>query len=306
MKEESNYFDEKIGEGSSKANQESLERVTPALDFQLQGDERGGQGSVVIGGDNIEYNEGNPQEFFENDIEDKGRNDVDCDNENQSGYVQDKDGVVMHSNVPDSSSESSVTTTESLKQKREEYKVQVIDLVKKVVPDEINNVDAMMLRFKGRESYLVDALLRLEERTATTHARGAVHKVRNITKRTNPADYAGKTAEGSVAVAAASTLGPNGGYEPRLPPPSVEEIEDEYSDALSFRTGMSRSRSGRNRYDDNFSQYTSGDETASRRGGLSRSMGTTRFLVTENDYTTDDEGDEFAYDNWKDDNRFED
>jgi hypothetical protein len=55
--------------------------------------------------------------------------------------------------------------------KQQEYRAIVEDLVQRVVPDEIQNVDEMMLQFRGREDELVETLRTMQERAVAQKAR---------------------------------------------------------------------------------------------------------------------------------------
>mmetsp|Transcript_29089 Transcript_29089/g.49609 ORF Transcript_29089/g.49609 Transcript_29089/m.49609 type:complete len:969 (+) Transcript_29089:313-3219(+) len=57
-----------------------------------------------------------------------------------------------------------------------EIRSEVELLVRRVVPDELDNVDEMMLQFKGREEELVETLRTMQERTVAQRARQAVRK----------------------------------------------------------------------------------------------------------------------------------
>ena len=48
--------------------------------------------------------------------------------------------------------------------KRDEIREEVENLVRRVVPEEIDNVDEMMLQFKGREEELVETLRTMQQR----------------------------------------------------------------------------------------------------------------------------------------------
>ena len=89
-------------------------------------------------------------------------------------------------------------------QKRE-YLERVRELVSLVVPDEVDNVPAMMEQFAGREEELINTLQTMYERSSTSRPRRSVHRSKGIP------DEAGRfiagTAEGTAAVAAASTIG---------------------------------------------------------------------------------------------------
>jgi hypothetical protein len=112
--------------------------------------------------------------------------------------------------------ESSVTTTTEQQEERAEYRAQVDALVRLVLPDETDKVDAMMEQFKGREAELVSTLQTMQERSAIQRARAAVHKSKTRPQRPEGADgaYAIGTggavpvgeggAAGTAAIAAAS------------------------------------------------------------------------------------------------------
>jgi hypothetical protein len=98
----------------------------------------------------------------------------------------------------------SMTTEEQAR--REQFRQQVESLVRMVVPDELDNVSAMMDQFNGREAELINTLQNMKERTSTQRARKAIHKSKGVPQRENPAFVTGGT-DGSAAIAAASTLG---------------------------------------------------------------------------------------------------
>ena len=57
-----------------------------------------------------------------------------------------------------------------------EIRSEVELLVRRVVPDEVENIDEMMLQFKGREGELVETLRTMQERTVAQRARQAIRK----------------------------------------------------------------------------------------------------------------------------------
>jgi hypothetical protein len=65
--------------------------------------------------------------------------------------------------------DSSIASSKGLKQ--QEYRAIVEDLVQRVVPEEIRNVDEMMLQFRGREDELVETLRTMQERAVAQKAR---------------------------------------------------------------------------------------------------------------------------------------
>ncbi len=70
--------------------------------------------------------------------------------------------------------DSSVASSKGLKQ--QEYRAIVEDLVQRVVPEEIQNVDEMMLQFRGREDELVETLRTMQERAVAQKARSSSQK----------------------------------------------------------------------------------------------------------------------------------
>jgi len=67
--------------------------------------------------------------------------------------------------------------TPSKAQKRAEIRLEVETLVRRLVPDEIDNIDEMMLQFRGREDELVEALRTMQERNIAKKARAAQNRV---------------------------------------------------------------------------------------------------------------------------------
>jgi hypothetical protein len=90
--------------------------------------------------------------------------------------------------------------------RRSQYREQVVALVRKTVPDEIDNVDAMLDQFMGREAELINTLQTMYERSSTQRARKAVHKSKGVPQR-DSRGFSPGGAEGSAAIAAASTIG---------------------------------------------------------------------------------------------------
>eukprot|EP01082_Thalassiosira_pseudonana_P010778 g10422.t1 g10422 contig4:1849285-1852582(-) len=71
-----------------------------------------------------------------------------------------------------------------------EIKAEVEALVRRVVPEEADNVDEMLTQFKGREEELVETLRRMQERAIASRARLAVQKSAKLEARartTSPA-----------------------------------------------------------------------------------------------------------------------
>jgi len=99
-------------------------------------------------------------------------------------------------------------TSEELRS-REKYLKTVEELVKKVVPDEADNVANMMDQFAGREEELIHTLQTMYERSYSVRARKAMHKSKGIPEsgERSSGRFVSGGAEGSAAVAAASTIG---------------------------------------------------------------------------------------------------
>lgn len=92
-------------------------------------------------------------------------------------------------------SESYASTASKVK-KRQELRAEVEELVQRVVPEEIQNVDEMMQQFRGREEELIETLRTMEERAVAQKARqGAQRQAKTQAKQ--------KTAEEREADASA-------------------------------------------------------------------------------------------------------
>ena len=130
----------------------------------------------------------------------------------------------------DDESASSETTTSEDREIREEYRTQVEELVRIVLPDETDKVDAMMDQFKGREAELVSTLQTMEERSSNQRARAAIHKSKPPSqKNSNTASqHSEGSAAGSAAIAAAS-----------LPIPAEGSFGDSQTDEFGGSFGES-------------------------------------------------------------------
>eukprot|EP00592_Proboscia_alata_P025303 CAMPEP_0194443670 /NCGR_PEP_ID=MMETSP0176-20130528/126840_1 /TAXON_ID=216777 /ORGANISM="Proboscia alata, Strain PI-D3" /LENGTH=1640 /DNA_ID=CAMNT_0039269957 /DNA_START=510 /DNA_END=5432 /DNA_ORIENTATION=- len=71
---------------------------------------------------------------------------------------------------------SAVSESPSAKNRLAEIRAEVERLVKRVVPDEIHNVDEMMHQFRGREEELVETLRTMQERSIAQRERAAIHR----------------------------------------------------------------------------------------------------------------------------------
>jgi len=75
------------------------------------------------------------------------------------------------------SASGSVVTTPSTSARREVIRDEVEALVQRVVPEEMENVDEMMLQFKGREDELIETLRTMQERQIAQKAREETQKL---------------------------------------------------------------------------------------------------------------------------------
>jgi hypothetical protein len=135
---------------------------------------------------------------------------------------------------------TSLSDTQSKAQKRAEVRSEVEALVRRVVPEEIDNVDEMMNQFKGREEELVETLRTMQERAVAQKARAAGHRAakteaRRLVQRGTATGTGGVVQKVAIAVGigglAAAGVGMTAAVAPRSPkkdsdqPPSAEETQ---------------------------------------------------------------------------------
>ena len=101
-------------------------------------------------------------------------------------------------------STAGVSESASKVARREEIRTEVEALVKRVVPDEIDNVDEMMKQFRGREEELVETLRTMQERSVAQRARAAVHKSAKIQARRSVQEKRAAAAAAAGVAAGAS------------------------------------------------------------------------------------------------------
>jgi hypothetical protein len=139
-------------------------------------------------------------------------------------------------------------TTLSQAKKRAEIRDEVEALVRRVVPEEVDNIDEMMAQFQGREEELVETLRTMQERAVAQKARLAGQKQAKreakqmVEGKAEPSTMAAVPASGGkpgaaddswikeidqTPASAASSL-----YASRLLPPKDEEDPEEMEDAL--------------------------------------------------------------------------
>jgi hypothetical protein len=90
--------------------------------------------------------------------------------------------------------------------KRQEVRAEVEALVRRFVPEEIDNVDEMMNQFKGREEQLIETLRTMQPRAVAQKARAAGHKADKQEARRHV-----KSSRGNSGAAAAAPDGNGGG-----------------------------------------------------------------------------------------------
>lgn len=186
------------------------------------------------------------------------------DGENEDGDSGKNDSDDSES---DASSWGSDTTTSSAEERLAEYRMEVKELVSKVIPEELDNLSTMMDQFEGREAELINTLQNMEERTSTQRARAAVHKTR-VKVNSNQVGGYSIASEGSAVIAAASTLGP----EPQRRQPRVQQdyYDDDYdSQEGSYYSDDYDSQEGSyysDEYDSQEGTYYSGEEDSYTEG----------------------------------------
>lgn len=143
-------------------------------------------------------------------------------------------------------SSNSMSGKSSTTMEKEELRAEVERLVRRVVPDEIDNIDEMMLQFEGREEELIETLRTMQERSVAQRARAAVQKTAKLEARaqalsnrpstgsvsssSEPSYYAG-SANSSVSDYAASS--PGNGDSSSIDSSSVSDLGMTSGDELS-------------------------------------------------------------------------
>lgn len=187
------------------------------------------------------------------------------------------------------------------------YRAEVEALVRRVVPDEMDNVDDIMVQFSGREEELIETLRSMQEKSIAQRARAAVQRsakpdLRDISKRrdddsedlghseasfteggdayTDGGDHSMTTdghsempsSKGSYASGSSSpgnSVSPDESHSIRdsITNEYTEGEDDEYS--TSYTRSEYESRSDRSSDSTSVSSYTSGsgDSSASRSSG---------------------------------------
>ncbi len=87
---------------------------------------------------------------------------------------------------------------------QEEIRAEVEALVRRVVPEESDNIDEMLTQFKGREEELVETLRRMQERAIASRARLAVQKSAKLEARSK-ASPRGTSVSSAHSIASANS-----------------------------------------------------------------------------------------------------
>jgi hypothetical protein len=89
-----------------------------------------------------------------------------------------------------SSMVSNASTMSQEKQQMNMYRAEVEALVRRVVPDEIDNIDDIMVQFSGREEELIETLKAMQEKSIAQRARAAVQRTakreKGVSGRSSP------------------------------------------------------------------------------------------------------------------------
>jgi len=90
---------------------------------------------------------------------------------------------------------------------QEEIRAEVEALVRRVVPEEADNIEEMMMQFKGREEELVETLRRMQERAIASRARLAVQKSAKLEARAKASPKNSSVAAGGASTSSVASTG---------------------------------------------------------------------------------------------------
>lgn len=171
---------------------------------------------------------------------------------------------------------SELSESPSKVQKREEIRAEVESLVQRVVPEEIDNVDEMMLQFKGREEELVETLRTMQERQVAQKARVAGQKSAKREARMSARQGGGPPAASAAAAAAAPTPAAapatpqaGGGGDAGLTPGAAAGVTAGVAAALGVAAGIAAGQ--KKREESSVSKDTSSSPSDSRGSTVSTS-----------------------------------
>lgn len=205
------------------------------------------------------------------------------DNSDSAGdsASEDEEGSYSSGSMGSASGTTTVTTNTEDGKKRAEFHAQVDALVRLVLPDEVDKVDAMMEQFRGREAELISTLQTMQERSATQRARAAIHKSKARPQRADgqfradaayalPVQGENGGAAGTAAIAAASLPIPAAGMFDEGERGYEGDTQDDFGGQDSFNDEEvgegegSRSDYGGEEGSEGSRSYYSGDSRESR------------------------------------------
>jgi len=122
-------------------------------------------------------------------------------------------GSATSATTPRSMATTDRTSASNLSSQRgqAEIRAEVEALVRRVVPEEADNIDEMMTQFKGREEELVETLRRMQERAIASRARLAVQKSAKLEAKAKAAPKRSISQQSSMSQSAGMSSSAMGG-----------------------------------------------------------------------------------------------
>jgi len=122
-------------------------------------------------------------------------------------------GSATSATTPRSMATTDRTSASNLSSQRgqAEIRAEVEALVRRVVPEEADNIDEMMTQFKGREEELVETLRRMQERAIASRARLAVQKSAKLEAKAKAAPKRSMSQQSSMSQSAGMSSSAMGG-----------------------------------------------------------------------------------------------
>lgn len=145
-------------------------------------------------------------------------------------------GSVSDSRASDSrlSPGASVSSSASKVKRRQELRQEVEELVRRVVPEEIQNVDEMMSQFRGREEELIETLRTMEERAVAQKARQSSQKQAKVQAKLKTAEER----KADVTTLLSSISGPGSPDSAGVGSVSYQETDSPVVSSRSLGTGQ--------------------------------------------------------------------
>jgi len=156
----------------------------------------------------------------------------------------------------------SVTTSASQKERMKEIREQVTQMVRDVVPDEVDNVDEMMAQFKGKEDELLETLRTMKERNVARKARQESQKIarRNTRSRDKTEGFFSVTSPTNPSSQDETINATEKVIGTEQPPQSRANIYDAIDhDATMSSTSVSLTTNGEERTDESEEQSVTQD-----------------------------------------------